>query len=187
LELLNKGLNQMQREIEVKFTGFSKEDFINKLSLGYMEYISTEEQINLYYSTFTSPQLLADLGNKINYQRQIEEFIQKTQGFTYSPRIRVISKEGVIAESFLVIKGSLKDVVNGTNRMELNLAVDNYEELDEYMSSVFGVESKWDRTRNTYKATNIFSFNSLAGCILDLTITPHLYITVDMNSGYGLV
>lgn len=120
-----------------------------------------ESQINIYYKGLNKDNL-STISEVIDIAllEEIKNFSQ------FSLRTRLINNE----EAFIIIKASNENVINGNERREINYKIDpqDFHLIDSILSNRYSVDSKWNRTRVIYES-------------------EFLALTVDNNSGYGII
>lgn len=155
------------QELEIKFINSSILGDETQLKIKDEEFnlIGVESQINIYYKNFGVDDL--DSINQLfpNGDLALDEIRNYSK---FSLRTRMTRTD--FDSASLVIKAANKDVINGNDRRELtfNFNPDEFEQVDTFLSTNYGVESKWDRVRRSYFSSN-------------------LVMSVDKNSGYGVV
>lgn len=155
------------QELEIKFTNNSISGNEYKLSIKDEEfnYVGTESQVNIYYKNFG----VDDLDFISESFPDISSSLDEIRGYSkFSLRTRMTKSD--IDSANLVIKAANENVINGTDRREINFNLDpnEFDSVDEFLSINYGVDSKWDRVRRTYLSSN-------------------LIMSLDRNSGYGLI
>lgn len=120
-----------------------------------------ESQINIYYKGLNKDNL-STISEVIDIAllEEIKNFSQ------FSLRTRLTNNE----EAFIIIKASNENVINGNERREINYKIDpqDFHLIDSILSTRYSVDSKWNRTRVIYES-------------------EFLALTVDNNSGYGII